>query len=119
MQSTERDLTLIEVILDDAKTLDERLRHFNVTESSFKNDYSFEGQAAFDLIMAPVYRMAEDALHLSSELMLRHPDYPWDDIRGFRNFVAHGYRNVDRQIAWGVISVDIPRLAEILREESK
>ena len=65
--------------------------------------------------MTPVYRIAEDALHLSDELMNEYPDYPWDDIRGFRNFVAHGYRNVDRDIAWGVVNKDIPEMGELLR----
>ncbi|MBQ9954243.1 MAG: DUF86 domain-containing protein [Eggerthellaceae bacterium] len=60
--------------------------------------------------------MAEDAIHLSSDVTDAYPDYPWDDIRGFRNFVAHGYREVDRAIAWKVIEDDIPELARILEE---
>lgn len=78
-------------------------------------DFSFEGEAAFDLVMTPVCRIAEDALHLSDELINEYPDYPWDDIRDFRNFVVHGYRNVDRDIAWGVVNKDIPELGKLLR----
>lgn len=37
--------------------------------------------------MSPVYRIAEDALHLSDEVQSAFPEYPWNDIRGFRNFV--------------------------------
>ena len=48
--------------------------------------------------------------------MAEYPDYPWDDIRGFRNFVAHGYREVDRAMAWCVIMRDIPELAIILED---
>lgn len=115
MQQTNRDRRLIDVILKDIDTLNQRVKHYAVTEDSFKNDFSFEGEAAFDLVMTPVYRIAEDALHLSDELMNEYPDYPWDDIRGFRNFVAHGYRNVDRDIAWGVVNKDIPELGKLLR----
>lgn len=47
--------------------------------------------------------------------MSSFPDYPWKNIRGFRNFVAHGYREVDRVIAWEVVCEDIPRLATLLQ----
>lgn len=33
----------------------------------------------------------------------------------FRNFVAHGYREVDRSLAWKVIVDDIPELEKALR----
>lgn len=116
MQQIDRDRKLIAVILKDIETLQQRIERYDVSEESFKNDLSFEGEAAFDLVMTPVYRIAEDALHLSDELMNTFPDYPWDDIRGFRNFVAHGYRNVDRDIAWGVVSKDIPELGKLLKQ---
>lgn len=115
MESHERDRDLIEVILEDFETLEKRLDRFEVTEFSFVNDRSDEGELAYDAVMSPVYRIAEDALHLSDELMAAFPDYPWTNIRGFRNFVAHGYREVDRTIAWKVVCEDIPRLASLLR----
>lgn len=114
MESHERDLDLIDVILSDCEVLKKRLERFGVTEDSFVNDRSEEGELAYDAVMSPVYRIAEDALHLSNGLMASFPDYPWKNIRGFRNFVAHGYREVDRAIAWKVVCGDIPRLAGIL-----
>lgn len=78
-------------------------------------DRSEEGELAYDAIMSPVYRIAEDALHLSEEVQSAFPEYPWNDIRGFRNFVAHGYREVDRSLAWKVIVDDIPELEKALR----
>ncbi len=41
--------------------------------------------------MSPVYRSAEGALHLSDDVMGEYPGYPWNDIRGFSNFAAHGH----------------------------
>lgn len=64
--------------------------------------------------MSPVYRIAEDAIHLSDAIVESYPDYPWANIRGFRNFVAHGYREADRAIAWKVATEDIPALATML-----
>lgn len=65
--------------------------------------------------MSPVYRIAEDALHLSEEVQSAFPEYPWNVIRSFRNFVAHGYREVDRSLAWKVIVDDIPELEKALQ----
>ena len=89
MQQTDRDRRLIAVILKDIETLQQRIERYGASEDPFKNDFTFEGEVAFDLVMTPVYRIAEDALRLSDGQMDASPDYPWDDIRGFRNFVAH------------------------------
>lgn len=115
MKRRKRDAELIDVILSDCETLTKRIDHFGSTESSFVCDRSEEGELAYDAIMSPVYRIAEDALHLSDEVQSAFPEYPWNDIRGFRNFIAHGYREVDRSLAWKVIVDDIPELEKALR----
>ncbi len=115
MKPLERDLQLISIILDDVSVIEKRIARFSITEESFVNDHSEDGELAYDAVMSPVYRIAEDALHLSDELQSKYPEYPWNDIRGFRNFVAHGYREVDRRIAWKVICNSIPNLAKILK----
>lgn len=116
MKRHERDLDLFEVILDDCAVLSRRVERFGVTRDSFCSDRSEDGEIVYDAVMSPVYRIAEDALHLSDEVMGTYPAYPWNDIRGFRNFVAHGYREVDRRMAWDVVTQDIPELARILAE---
>ena len=115
MKRRKRDEELIDVILSDCATLARRIDRFEATEYSFVFDRSDEGELAYDAIMSPVYRIAEDALHLSDEVQGAFPEYPWNDIRGFRNFVAHGYREVDRSMAWKVIVDDIPELENVLR----
>ena len=116
MQQLERDLDLISVILDDAKTLAARIQRFSLDGEKFVNDRSDDGELAYDAVMSPVYRIAEDAIHLSESVVSSFPDYPWRQIRGFRNFVAHGYREVDRSIASHVANEDIPSLAMCLKE---
>ena len=118
MKRHERDFDLVQVILADARVLASRIQRFAMTEERFVNDRSEEGELAYDAIMSPVFRISEDALHLSDELKALLSDYPWDNIRGFRNFVAHGYREVDRSIAWKVASSDIPRLASLLGSDA-
>ena len=116
MRRLERDHELIDCILEDAQALARRLVVLGVDRERFCSDRSETGEIAYDAVMSPVYRIAEDAMHLSDDVRDACPGYPWDDIRGFRNFVAHGYRQVDRAMAWGVVERDIPELARILSE---
>ena len=119
MQQHERDLDLISIILEDCRVLESRIVYFDATEDSFVNDRFEKGEIAYDAIMSPVYRIAEDVLHLSEKVITEYPNYPWNDIRGFRNFVVHGYREVDRSIAWKVIVDDIPDLIDVLNDYRK
>lgn len=119
MQQHERDLDLISIILEDCRVLESRIVYFDATEDSFVNDRSEKGEIAYDAIMSPVYRIAKDVLHLSEKVIAEYPNYLWNDIRGFRNFVAHGYREVDRSIAWKVIVDDIPDLIDVLNDYRK
>lgn len=115
MKPDERDAELIGYILEDIDTLQKRVKHFKVTEESFCIDRTFEGELAFDAVMNPLYRIAEDTIHLSENVEKGCPDIPWRNIRGFRNFVAYGYHEIDRAIAWKVIVDDISKLADSLK----
>lgn len=116
MKQLERDLDLISVILADAEVMEKRMKRFSMTEDKFINDRTEDGELAYDAIMSPIYRISEDACHLSESVVERFPDYPWRQIKGFRNFVAHGYREVDRRIAWEVADKDIPELVKVLKK---
>ena len=100
--------------MEDARELASRIEYFSMDEHSFVEDRSAEGRIAYDAVMSPVYRIAEDTAHLSEEVTSRFPEYPWGDVVGFGNFVAHGYRDIDRSIAWKVVIEDIPELVEVL-----
>lgn len=115
MKQADRDKALARRICNDARTLELRMAHFSMTKERFCNDRSFEGELAYDAIMNPVYRIAEDAIHLSDETQRACPTIPWGNISGFRNFVAHGYSQIDRGIAWKVATEDIPSLADALK----
>lgn len=114
MERSERDASIIERILEDCETVRKRIAHFGLTQDAFCNDHSFEGEIAYDAVMNPVYRIVEDAAHLSNDVVSTYPDFAWGEMVGFRNFVAHGYGEIDRRIAWNVIVNDLPDLAKKL-----
>ena len=116
MKQAERDKQTINRILEDINILQERIKHFDLNSESFAEDRSFEGEIAFDAIMNPLYRIVEDTVHLPEDVTSQFPNIPWHNIRGFRNLVAHGYWEVDRDAAWLIIQDDIPELAGALKK---
>ncbi|MGH3567802.1 MAG: HepT-like ribonuclease domain-containing protein [Pseudonocardia sp.] len=51
------------------------------------------------------------ASRVSEELRDRYPVVPWRQIVGIRNRVVHSYFEVDLDILWFVVSVNVPDLA--------
>ena len=46
----------------------------------------------------------------------RFPDVPWQDIKDFRNLLAHEYFGIDLQIVWNTIQSDLPQLLTAVKE---
>lgn len=115
MKPSDRDAETIARMLEDYATVLQRIEYFSLTKERFCDDHSFEGELAYDAVMNPVYRIVEDAIHLSDEVVDGLPEFPWRDIRGFRNFIAHGYAAINRGAAWNVIDRDLPELMDAFR----
>lgn len=47
---------------------------------------------------------------LPDELKMSSPDVAWQDIKDFRNLLAHEYFGVDLEIVWQVVPADLPAL---------
>lgn len=47
---------------------------------------------------------------LSADVKLAYPDIPWQDVKDFRNLLAHEYFGVDLEIVWNTIQQDLPIL---------
>jgi uncharacterized protein with HEPN domain len=45
-----------------------------------------------------------------------HPDLPWAAMRGMRNKMIHEYFNVDWEIVWRTVKLDIPLLESRITE---
>jgi len=65
--------------------------------------------------------IGEAVTHLSEELRARHPDVPWQDIKGLRNIVVHNYFGIDWSEVWRAARRDVPvlrdQIAAILQGE--
>lgn len=47
----------------------------------------------------------------------RHPNVPWNEIRGTRNRLGHQYRGTDYRIIWTAIERDIIKAVDDMRSE--
>lgn len=101
---------------------DERLA--DIVEAATKIRSRVEGgRARFDadedvqiVLVHLVQIIGEASSRVSSEIIGRYPDVPWRQIVGMRNRVIHDYFDVDLDILWFVVTVDVPRLAERISE---
>jgi len=60
--------------------------------------------------------IGEAAGRVSPETRDRHQPIPWPEIVGLRNRLIHGYDEVDLDILWNIITLDLPPLIEQMQE---
>ncbi len=53
---------------------------------------------------------------LSADLKQPYPDIHWQDIKDFRNLLAHEYFGVDLEIVWNTIQNDLPVLLKAVQK---
>lgn len=54
--------------------------------------------------------LSESTTRLSSELRETHPEIAWQQIRGFRNRIAHDYLSIDLELVWLIITSELTPL---------
>ena len=67
--------------------------------------------------------IGEAVKNISKELKDKHPDIEWKKIAGIRDKLIHDYFDVDWNIVWDVINIQIPDLSvkinKILKDMKK
>ena len=58
--------------------------------------------------------IGEAARRVSRELQSEHPEVPWGGIVGMRHKVVHDYMDVDEDVVWQTVRVEVPRLIRLL-----
>ena len=60
--------------------------------------------------------IGEAANHVSEDTRTLAPEIDWGDIVGMRNRLVHGYRDINNDVLWNVITNQLtPLVAELKR----
>ena len=73
-------------------------------------DQFFRSTIVFDASLMNFITIGEMADRLSKELKDRYADVNWQEVKDFRNLVAHDYLGVDAEEVWQIIKNDLPIL---------
>lgn len=75
----------------------------------------------YHAIVYNIMIIGEAANLLTVEFRQAHQETPWRQITGMRNFLIHGYHQVEKDIVWQVIEEDLhllrPQIVSYLEEQ--
>lgn len=87
--------------------------------SDFSREMFLEDLQLQDACIRQIEILGEATKRISDSFKERHPDIPWKDMAGMRDKVIHDYIDVDLNIVYQTVAVDIPillpKIEEILR----
>lgn len=100
-----RDKTILNKILHYCQNIEKAIHKYQINEDVLPQDEFLSAMCGMF-----VQQIGELAKVLTDDFIISHPDQPWKQIKGMRNIYAHEYENVNAEMVWKTISVDIPKL---------
>lgn len=93
----------------------EKIRQFvkGINKDAFSKDQ--KTQSAVIMQLALIGELAKRVSEVTKTLI----KLPWKEIAGFRDRAIHDYYQIDLQIAWDTIAIDLEPLAEALQKYLK
>lgn len=82
-------------------------------EDRTREDLNTDAMLSFALVRC-IEIIGEAAANLSEAARAEAPQVPWRDVVGMRNRLIHGYFDVDLDLVWATLAVDLPALLEAL-----
>jgi uncharacterized protein with HEPN domain len=73
-------------------------------------------QRAVVMSLIIVGEAAARAMDRFSTFCLQNPQVPWQDMRGMRNRMAHGYFDLNLDVVWETVQTALPNLLEALSD---
>jgi uncharacterized protein with HEPN domain len=78
-----------------------------LSEAEFK-----QADIVVDAVLRNLEVIGEAARNIPENLRQQYAHIPWQRIVGLRNVVIHAYFNVDLNIVWQIIKVNLPTVKE-------
>ncbi len=87
--------------------------------SAYTDPFDFfeaDDQKDFNASLLQLLHIGEQANRFSEETKQINEDVPWQQIRAFRNIIAHDYIGVDKLIVFETIQVRLPQLKQQIEQ---
>jgi len=81
----------------------------NYTKTASRAEF-LENGMMHDAVIRQIEIIGEASNNVSKKLREQHSEIPWGQIIGMRNRVVHAYFNIDLDVAWDIVQVDLPIL---------
>ena len=78
-----------------------------ITFEQFCSDDDIKEIVSFNIL-----QIGELVKNLSLDFLKRYPEMPWKDIKGMRDWVAHGYGTINLKEVWDTAVNDIKLLKD-------
>lgn len=69
-----------------------------------------------DAVIRNLEIIGEAATNTTDEFKNKHPNIEWRKIKNFRNILAHDYADIDINVVWTIITINIPELQKQIEE---
>ena len=102
------DAGLINSILEFCRDIEETMNEFGEDIDVFMKNRTYQQACSFCIL-----QIGENAGNVSQELKIKYPEIEWSEIKGMRNFIAHGYHGIDLETVWNAMTEDVPILKRI------
>ena len=83
-----------------------------LTKEEFLNDTKTQQAVSMSLVI--IGESATKIMKEHEEFAKKHDTVPWQQMRGMRNQMAHGYFEIDMDEVWKTTKTDLPKLLEVL-----
>ena len=104
---------------------DSRLYLCEIIESAlaiqeYVQGYAFEDychdRKTYSAVIREFEIIGEAVGKLPDRVKQQHPEVPWQDVKDFRNILAHEYFGIDLEIVWQVIHHELPLLLQATKD---
>ncbi len=75
-----------------------------------------EDRRTVDAVVRNLIIIGEAAVHVPEDICRKHPEVPWHEMRGMRNFVVHEYFRASDAVIWDTVQVDLPPLSDLIKK---
>lgn len=83
---------------------------------NYSLDDFYQSRKTYSAVIREFEIIGEAVGKLPNNIKQQHPNVPWQDIKDFRNMLAHHYFGIDLEIVWQVIHAELPTLISATKE---